>query len=487
MTFTSTRSLRLRAAGLALAAALAAVAMASAPAQADANPVAEGPSTRIIGGTQAAPGAWPGQVGLLTASQPNNYQAQFCGGTALNRNWVLTAAHCVVDTTAANLDILAGTQSLASGGVRYRAAEIRVLPGYDADTSSRDLAVVRVGTPMPESVVGQTIIGQGQAVAGGTIATTVGWGNTVTSGSPSYPTELRQVDVAMKTDAQCGAAYGSEYVASTMVCAASAGKDSCQGDSGGPLYINSGGLKQVGVVSFGTGCANPSFPGVYTKISSFANWVHQQTRYGPHRTRGAYINRTYLDLFNRAPTTAEINSLGVDSAIGPWTSNLIMGGTNQSRTGGVTRLYSAYFLRNPDASGLSYWWKQINGGKSLFTISNVMANSNEFKTRYGDLTNQEFVELVYQNVLGRAGDPAGIASWTGKLDQGLKNRGQVMVGFSESNEYKTKNAARVNVIITYFELLRRVPTDGEITADKALANGALVSRILSSYAYAKRF
>jgi secreted trypsin-like serine protease len=488
MTIPTPRPTRHLKAVVAVLLALVALASASVPAQAQAPQVAgDGtPSTRIIGGTQAPAGAWPGQVGLLTSSESNNYQAQFCGGTALNRNWVLTAAHCVTDSTPSSIDILAGSQSLASGGSRYRVAEIRILPGWNEDTFNRDVAVLRVGNPMPESVVSQKLVAQGQAVAGGTVGTTVGWGNTSTSGS-SFPYELRQVNVTMKTDSQCAAAYGSEFIAASMTCAAAAGKDSCQGDSGGPLYINSGGLKQAGIVSWGAGCAQAAYPGVYTKVSSFANWIGQQTRYGPHRTRDAYINRTYLDLFNRAPSANERASLGVDASIGPWTSNLIMGATNQNRTGGVTRLYSAFFLRNPDASGLSFWWRQVNGGKSLYTIANVMASSSEFTNRYGDLTNQEFVELVYTNVLGRTGDPAGIASWTAKLDSGVRNRGQVMVGFSDSNEYKTKNAARVNVIVTYFELLRRVPTETEINADKNVGATTLISRILSSYAYANRF
>jgi hypothetical protein len=291
----------------------------------------------------------------------------------------------------------------------------------------------------------------------------------------------------MKTDAQCSASYGSSYQAANMVCASAVGKDSCQGDSGGPLYTTNGGLKLVGIVSWGVGCADPSYPGIYTRLSAFTNWVGQQTRYGPHRTRDAYINRTFLDLFNRAPSASERASLGVDSSIGPWTSNLILGATNQNRTGGVTRLYSAFFLRNPDANGLSYWWKKINGGTSLYSISNSMATSTEFKNRYGNLTNRAFVELVYQNVLGRPGDTGGINSWTSKLDRNVKNRGEVMVGFSESSEYKNKNTARVNVIVTYFELLRKVPTTSQIAADQGLSNGTLVARILSSFAYANRF
>ncbi len=123
----------------------------------------------------------------------------------------------------------------------------------------------------------------------------------------------------------------------------------------------------------------------------------------------------------------------------------------------VTRLYFAYFNRIPDKPGLDYWLGQYRLGMPLNDISQAFAGSPEFVGTYGSLNNTEFVTLVYQNVLGRAPDPVGLAYWTGQLDGGLMTRGQVMVGFSESPEYQLTSYNRVFVTMIYYGMLRRVP------------------------------
>lgn len=102
--------------------------------------------------------------------------------------------------------------------------------------------------------------------------------------------------------------------------------------------------------------------------------------------------------------------------------------------GQLGRLYEAYFEREPDASGLAFWQGQRGAGTSLVEISDVFAASAEFTDEYGSLTDSQFVELVYQNVLGRPADAAGLAYWVGQLAAGV-GRGAAMTGFSESAEY----------------------------------------------------
>ena len=126
----------------------------------------------------------------------------------------------------------------------------------------------------------------------------------------------------------------------------------------------------------------------------------------------------------------------------------------------VERLYFAYFLRVPDYSGLNYWIGQYRTGMSLESISNHFAQSPEFSNRYGTLSNAQFVELVYNNVLGRAPDPGGRAFWTGELDAGARTRGQVMLGFSESPEYRANSGNEVFVTMMYLGMLRRAPEPG---------------------------
>ncbi len=100
----------------------------------------------------------------------------------------------------------------------------------------------------------------------------------------------------------------------------------------------------------------------------------------------------------------------------------------------VRRLYLAYFLREPDKSGLAYWSGQHRGGVSLDSISERFARSSEFVNRYGALSNGGFVDLIYTNLFGRTADAKGRTYWTGVLDRG-RTRGAVMVGFSESAEF----------------------------------------------------
>jgi Domain of unknown function (DUF4214) len=128
----------------------------------------------------------------------------------------------------------------------------------------------------------------------------------------------------------------------------------------------------------------------------------------------------------------------------------------------VTRLYYAYFGRKPDPSGLEHWLQRRRSGVLLDQISGTFAASSEFTRKYGSLTNRAFVELVYRNVLGRAGDPGGITYWTKQLDTKKRKRGQVMTGFSESNEHLRKRRGEVVAVNLTYGLLRRIPTTAEL-------------------------
>ncbi len=102
----------------------------------------------------------------------------------------------------------------------------------------------------------------------------------------------------------------------------------------------------------------------------------------------------------------------------------------------VERLYEAYFLRDPDPSGLRFWSDQHAQGLPLAEISSEFARSDEFVDRYGSLSDQQFVDLVYRNVLGRAADGAGLDHWVTQLRRGTLTRGGVMLSFSDSAEFK---------------------------------------------------
>ncbi|XP_035667295.1 trypsin-3-like [Branchiostoma floridae] len=225
---------------------------------------------RIIGGTEANPGSWPWMVSL----QDNGFP--FCGGTLINREWVLSAAHCRIN--ARRLIVIAGDHNLATNeGTEQaiRAERVIAHPDYNPHTLDNDIMLIKLSTPatINSRVSPACLPGQGQHVSDGTRVTITGWGNTLTSGS-NYPNELYQVTVPTIATSTCNAAdsYAGE-VTNNMFCAGfmNGGKDSCQGDSGGPV-VNSGTV--YGVVSWGYGCAQEGYPGVYVKVANYVNWIN---------------------------------------------------------------------------------------------------------------------------------------------------------------------------------------------------------------------
>jgi hypothetical protein len=158
----------------------------------------------------------------------------------------------------------------------------------------------------------------------------------------------------------------------------------------------------------------------------------------------------------------------------------------------VARLYFAYFLRIPDYAGLDFWIGYYRAGNSLDAISDFFAGSAEFQSRYGSLDNAGFVNLVYQNVLGRAPDPGGFAFWKGQLDSGQRTRGQVMLGFSESEEFRALIGPEVYVTMAYMGMLRRAPEPGGFSfwvqyIDAGNSGLELIDGFLASPEYRGRF
>lgn len=253
---------------------------AAAPQQ---TPQSEAPA--IVGGQEAVPGAWPWMAALVTASQPNDYVGQYCGGALIAPQWVLTAGHCVSGRSASQIDVTLGKHKLSdSGGERIDVIQIVTHPNFNNSTLDSDIALLKLKTPTNRPVVSLIPQGDANLSAVGVTATVIGWGDMRINGQQgTYADALMQVSLPIVSNETCNApgSYGGDVTAN-MMCAglAQGGKDSCQGDSGGPLVVPDGtgnGWLQAGVVSWGIDCAQPNYYGVYARVSHFTDWIYSQT------------------------------------------------------------------------------------------------------------------------------------------------------------------------------------------------------------------
>lgn len=246
-------------------------AMASAmPAQA--QPQAQ---PRVVGGAPASITSTPWQVALFIGG------SSLCGGSLISATWVLTAAHCVAGSP--NPSVIAGTASLPARTAANELPVVRTIihPQYDSNRYTADLALIELAQPItPSDQVRIVALPTGQDPqswpAAGTSALVSGWGATSFGGGSVA--DLRQATVQVLVGPGGGACgdYGSGYDVQATICAGSAqgGIDTCQGDSGGPLVVDVAGTPTLaGVTSVGNDCAQAAFPGIYSRVTTYLDWI----------------------------------------------------------------------------------------------------------------------------------------------------------------------------------------------------------------------
>uniref|UniRef100_H2Y820 Peptidase S1 domain-containing protein n=1 Tax=Ciona savignyi TaxID=51511 RepID=H2Y820_CIOSA len=242
---------------------------------------------RIVGGNEAKPGSWPWQAALVRTST----SLPFCGGSIISPRAILTAGHCLDRFSRVGAlykywgHIFYVGRYVAAGNAGealMNVVNITIHPKYNPVTLDNDIAILKLEKSIVyNSTIRPICYNDFGVVTEGTTCVATGFGQ-LQSNSNLYPTMLNQVRLPVFSNADCNKAYaGSPSIPEQQICAGSnkGGVDTCQGDSGGPLVclIGESTWHQVGITSFGKGCGSSQFPGVYTRVAYYADWIDSDT------------------------------------------------------------------------------------------------------------------------------------------------------------------------------------------------------------------
>ncbi|XP_050672345.1 trypsin-7-like isoform X6 [Leptidea sinapis] len=234
---------------------------------------------KIVGGNETSITKFPYQVIVAVHDSQGRY---VCGGSILNEEYILTAAHCVYGMkTAAIRAGLTNKREPESKVPLIPAKRFMHHPLYNETNSDYDVGFIQLSKKLnlhgpKEKAV--HIVQAGSEVPVGAKVIVSGWGLTKENGTLSDV--LRAVELNIVSVFECRKVYGKKDITQRMICAGvpKGGKDNCQGDSGGPLVYSST-RKQVGIVSSGYGCARPGVPGIYTNLANpgIRSWIKKHT------------------------------------------------------------------------------------------------------------------------------------------------------------------------------------------------------------------
>ncbi|XP_069014899.1 serine protease 27-like, partial [Embiotoca jacksoni] len=228
---------------------------------------------KIFGGEDASEGSWPWQVALYM------YGSFSCGGSLINDQWVLTAAHCITRDDLQRSKIFLGRYNRTGANpneVSRTLEDIICHPKYNTPRFNNDICLLKLSAPVAFTIYIKPIClaSEKSTFYSGISSWVTGFGITNANVLANI---LQEVNVPIVGNNRCSCYYKDNYeITENMLCAGfeAGGKDSCYGDSGGPLMAKIGHRwVQSGVVSFGLGCSRPNYPGAYTRVSQYQDWI----------------------------------------------------------------------------------------------------------------------------------------------------------------------------------------------------------------------
>ncbi|XP_058655125.1 chymotrypsin-like protease CTRL-1 [Onychostoma macrolepis] len=216
--------------------------------------------------------SWPWQVSIQSSEGK-----LVCGGSLINENWILTAAHCSVQP--GNDYVVLGQYDRGSNNENIQVKEIAKVithPDYNKQIKfNNDVALLKLSSPaqMTSRIAPICLPSSLTSIRPGTLCVTTGWGATETNPNPRI---LQEATVPIVSQALCRQLWGRNRITNAMICAGASGASSCQGDSGGPLICKSSGVwYQVGIVSWGHESCSTDRPAAYTRVSYFRQWISE--------------------------------------------------------------------------------------------------------------------------------------------------------------------------------------------------------------------